>query len=165
MIKFFSRDRSVRIALVILPLLVFLLFLAGCVSEHGRIADNETPATPLPTSVPLTPQRLYIKAGQSENFSYMGHRIAFNYISAYPSQKFSVTVDGSEKVIQKELADSPKGIDWNEGNLGFTLKPVVWEKRDGQNIPLYESTWNTSEVYFVAHIIAPTSHITGGSGP
>ena len=93
----------------------------------------------------------------------MGHTIAFNYISAYPSQKFSVTVDGSEKVIQKELADNPNGIDWSEGNIVFTLKPVVWEKRDGQNIPLYESTWNTTEVYFVARIIAPISHKTGGS--
>jgi hypothetical protein len=163
MIIFFSQDRSLRIALVILPLLVLLIFLAGCVSEHGKIANNETPATPLSTSVPLTPQKLYIKAGQFENFSYMGHTIAFNYISAYPSQKFSVTVDGSEKIIQKELADNPRGIDWSEGNLGFTLKPVVWENRDGQNIPLYESTWNTTEVYFVARIIAPISQIPGGS--
>ena len=163
MVIFFSRDRSLKIAMEILALLVLLIFFTGCISEQGKIANNETPAKPLPTSVPLTPQKLYIKAGQSENFSYMGHTIAFNYITAYPSQKFSVTVDGSEKVIQKELADNPNGIDWSEGNLSFTVKPVVWEKRDGQNIPLYESTWNTTEVYFIVNTLTPTSDVTGGS--
>ncbi len=165
MIRFLSQDRSLRIALVIVALLVFLVFLTGCVSDYGKIANNETPAKPLPTSVILTPQNLYIKVGQYENFSYLGHTIAFNYITAYPSQKFSVTVDGSEKVIQKELTDIPKGIDWSEGNLDFTLKPVVWEIRDGQNIPIYESTWNTTEVFFIARMIGSTSNITGGPIP
>ena len=57
MIIFFSRDRSLKIAMEILPLLVLLIFLAGCISEQGKIANNETPATPLPTSVPLTPHK------------------------------------------------------------------------------------------------------------
>ena len=165
MIRFLSQDRSLRIALVIVALLVFLYFLTGRASDDGKIANNETPAKPLPTSVILTPQNLYIKVGQYENFSYLGHTIAFNYITAYPSQKFSVTVDGFEKVIQKESTDIPKGIDWSEGNLSFTLKPVVWEIRDGQNIPIYESTWNTTEVFFIARMIGSTSNITGGPIP
>ena len=163
MTLFLSRDRSLRNALVILALLIFLTFLAGCVSPNDKIVNNETPATPLPTCVPIAPQKVYIKAGQHQNFSYMGHTVAFNYITAYPSQTFSVTVDGSEKVIQKELADDPKGIDWSEGNLSFTLKPVIWEKREDQNIPIYESTWNTTEVYFIANIISSTCNVTGGS--
>jgi len=160
MTKRHSQNHTFRITYVTLAFVVFLLFLAGC-SRPEKIAYNETPAAPLPTIVPTASHQLYIKAGQYENFSYWGHAIAVNYTSAYPSQKFSVAVDGSEKVIQKELSDSPNGIDWIEGNISFTLKPVVWEMREGQNIPIYESTWNTSEVYFIARSRGPTYKVNG----
>ena len=159
--KRYSQNHTFRITFLTLTLVILLLLLAGC-SGPGRIPNNEKPATPLPTKVPPAPQQLYMKAGQYENFSYWGHTIAVNYSSAYPTQKIKVTVDGSEKVLQKELTDSPNGIDWNDGNLSFTLKPVVWEKRDNQDIPIYESTWNTTEVYFIARILAPTSDVSGG---
>jgi hypothetical protein len=147
---------------VILGLLVLFLVFSGC-SGPGRIADNETPVTPPATQVPAAPHQLYVKEGQYENFSYWGHTIAINYSSAYPSKNFLIVVDGSEKVIQKNLTDSPRGIDWSEGNISLTLKPVVWELRNGQNVPIYESTWNTTEVYFIVHIIDPTSQVAGGA--
>ncbi|MDO9324212.1 MAG: hypothetical protein Q7T80_04550 [Methanoregula sp.] len=152
-------------------LIIFSLFVAGCVSEPGKVAKNETPPAPLPSKtlqvppvsqVPPAPHQLYIKNGQREQFTFWGHPIAVNYVSAYPTQIVKISVDGSEKVIQKELTDSPNGIDWKEGNLIFTLKPVVWEMREGQNIPIYESTWNTSEVFFVVHVTLPSSEVTGG---
>ena len=160
MLKRHSQKHTFTIIFVTLAFVVFFLILAGC-STPGKIANDETPAALLPTLVPAAPHQMYIKAGQYENFSYWGHTIAVNYTSAYPSQKFSVAVDGSEKAIQKELTDSPNGIDWIEGNLSFTLKPVVWEMREGQNIPIYESTWNTSEVYFIARSRGPTYKVNG----
>ena len=157
-------------------LIIFSLFAAGCVYEPSKVTKNEIPAAPLPSKtlqvpppslppkasqVPPAPYQLYIKTGQLEQFTFRGHTITVNYASAYPTQIVKIAVDGSEKVIQKELTDSPTGIDWKEGNLTFTLKPVVWEMREGQNIPIYESTWNTSEVYFVMHGILLPSEVTG----
>jgi len=153
-------------------LILFSLFVAGCVSEPGKVAKNEKPAAPLPSKtlqVPLAsqvlpaPHQLYIKNGQLEQFTFWGHTIAVNYVSAYPTQIVKIAIDGSENVIQKELTESPNGIDWKEGNLSFTLKPVVWEIQEGQNIPVYESTWNTSEMYFAVHGILPTLGLTLGS--
>jgi hypothetical protein len=71
-----------------------------------------------------------------------------NYIQSYPSQNVKVTIDGVEKTFQIGLMDNPAGIYWKEGNLRFTIKPVVWEIRDSQKVPLYEKTWNTTELYF-----------------
>jgi len=146
-------------------LIIFSILVAGCISEPGKVTKNETPTAPLPPPappVPPAPHQLYIKSGQLEQFAFWGHTIAVNYSSAYPTQIVKVAVDGSEKVIQKELTESPNGIDWKEGNLSFTLKPVVWEIREGQNVPIYESTWNTNEVYFVVHVILPPSEVTEG---
>jgi len=152
--------------LATLAIVIFLsILVAGCVSNSSKGTISETPAATLPpTAPPVTPapHQLYIKTGQLEQFTFWGHTIAVNYASAYPTQIVKVTVDGSEKVIQKELTESPNGIDWKEGNLSLTLKSVVWELREGQNVPIYESTWNTSEVYFVVHGILPPSEVTGG---
>ncbi len=114
------------------------------------------PCAPLPTpkipSVPPAPKQLYITVGQSEDFTYWGHSIAINYTSAYPDQIVQVTVDGVEKTFQRGLSESPTGIYWKERNLSFVLKPVLWETRDGQRIPFYEKTWDTTELYFEAMI-------------
>ncbi len=119
----------------------------GCISQPpGEKITNETP--PPVTTVPPAPKQLYIKAGQFEEFTYWGHNITVNYTSAYPTQEVKVILDGSERTLQKKLTESPAGIYWKEGNLSFALKPVVWEIRDSQKIPFYESKWNTSEIYF-----------------
>jgi hypothetical protein len=123
----------------------------GCISQPpGEKVTNETP--PPVTTVPPAPKLLYLKAGQFEQFTYWGHNITVNYSSAYPIQTVEVTLDGAERTFKKELTESPIGIYWKEGNLSFTLKAVVWEIRDGQKIPIYESTWNITELYFEVHI-------------
>lgn len=136
---------------------------SGCVLNTTGIAKNETPipATPLPVIVPPAPKQLYIKVGQIEQFTYWNHDIVINYTSSYPNQIIKVFVDGAEKTFQKELTESPTGIYWKEGNLSFTIKPVTWEIRNSQNIPIYESTWNTTEIYFKVQG-TPASEITGG---
>jgi hypothetical protein len=154
--------RALRISFVIEAFIVFIILLTGCVSKPG---EKETPAVTQPTVPPPAPKQLYIKAGQHEQFTYWGHGIGVNYTSAYPTQIFKVAVDGNEKLLQKEPTESPNGIYWKEGNLSFTLKPVVWETREGQKVPVYESTWNTSEVYFEVQIISLPSGVSGGPKP
>lgn len=156
--------RTIRIMVGIAALIVFIILVTGCVFKPSKIAKNETSAAPPPT-VPPAPKQLYIKAGQHEQLTYWGHNIAVNYTSAYPTQIFKVALDGYEKIFQKEPTESPIGVYWKEGNLSFTLKPVVWEIRDGQNVPIYESTWNTSEVYFEVRVISLPSEVTGGPKP
>ena len=127
-------------------LLIFMVvILMGCITKPSGILKNETTAPP---GVPQAPRQVYLKAGQVEQFSYEGHNFTINYVSAYPLQTLIVGVDGSEKKIQKEITDSPRGIYWNEWDFDFAIKPVSWEIRDGRGIPIYEKTWNTTELYF-----------------
>ncbi len=136
----------------------------GCVFKPDDLTKNETPTTLVTTGMPTTtdlvssiehtdtvssaPKQLYIKAGQHEQFIYRGHNITINYTSAYPTQTVKITFDGTEKIIQKELTESPTGIYWREGEFSFTLLPVAWEIRDGQRGPSYGKSWNTTELYF-----------------
>lgn len=157
-----ASNRAFGIIGATLGLLVVLLLFSGC-SGPARITDNGTSETPLTAQpLPAAPRQLYIEAGQQENFTYWGHTIAVNYASAFPSQKILVAIDGSERLITRNLTDSPKGIDWSEANLSFTLKPVIWEMRNGQKVPLYERTWDTREVYFITTILLPPPGVTGG---
>ena len=61
-------------------IVITLLILAtGCVSAPGTAAENVTPAVSPPTAgipVPAAPYQIYIKSGQSEQFTYRGHTIA-----------------------------------------------------------------------------------------
>lgn len=129
-----------------------VIITAGCVSEPGDISNNETQPTSHTFDIPPEPRQFYIKEGHIEKFTYWGRNITINYISAYPTQRLVVTVDGVEKTFQKELTDNPAGIYWKESNLNFVLKPVQWEEKDGQNIPYYEKTWNTTELHFEVFI-------------
>lgn len=165
--------KEVMLAIWIALSLTVAIVMAGCVSEPRDITKNETVTTPVATdtpaitSTPVTtnvtpptvptgfdapaPYQLYIKAGQIYQFTYgiyERRNFTINYISAYPTQIVKITFDGYEKIIQKEIYDSPTGIYWSEGKFGFTLKPVVWEMRDSQQIPKYGRTWNTTELYF-----------------
>jgi len=156
-----------RLGLIVVLAIVIILsiFVTGCVSGPGTVIKNVTPTVsllPAGLPVPPAPHHLFIKTGHIEQFTYWGHIIAVNYSSAYPTQIVKIGIDGSEKVIQKDLTERPNGIDWKEGNLSFTLKPVAWEIREGQNIPIYESTWNTNEVFFEVQVLLPVSEVTGG---
>ncbi len=147
-----------RYMVVLTSVLVIMALVAGCVTENKTVDQKTTPqtvtqapATKIP-SVPPAPKQLYITVGQSEQFTYWGHNIVIDYTSAYPDQIVQVTVDGVETTFQRGLSESPTGIYWKDGNLSFTLKPVLWETRDGQRIPFYEKTWDTTELYFEAMI-------------
>ena len=147
-----------KYTLIWIALALMAIVTTGCVSKPDDTTENETLTTPVTTATPTTtdvvssvspaPKQLYIKAGQHEQFIYRGHNITINYASAYPTQTVKITLDGTEKIIQKELTESPTGVYWREGEFSFTLLPVVWEIRDGQRGPSYGKSWNTTELYF-----------------
>lgn len=147
------RSNSINISHLFLYIIsATVIITVGCVSEPGNISNNETQPTSHTFDIPPEPRQFYIKEGHIENFTYWSRNITINYISAYPTQRLVVTVDGVEKTFQKELTDNPAGIYWKESNLNLVLKPVQWEEKDGQNIPYYEKTWNTTELYFEVFI-------------
>ncbi len=119
---------------------LIIAMVIGCISRPDGITENETSQR----EVPPAPRQIYIKAGQVEQFTYLGHKFTINYTSL---KTLEVSLDGIDKQIQKEMTDG-RGIYWSERGFNFTIKPVSWEIRDGQRIPLYEKTWNTTELYF-----------------
>ncbi len=171
------RFRNILPSSIVFIFSVALLSVTGCVSESNDLTNNETMTTPVTTDTPTTistpaatnvtpsitltiptppstpileripPKQLYIKAGQIQQFDYHGRNIIINYTSEYPTQIVKITFNGTEKIIQKEVTDSSNAIYWSEGDFSFTLKPVLWEIRDGQRSPVF-GNWNTTELYF-----------------
>jgi len=135
---------------------LILTVMNGCLSKpFTEVPRNEAKVSSLnqtpPQSqliMPPAPMQSYLKAGEVEHFTYWKHNITINYLSSKPKQMIKVNVDGAERTFQKEHTDNPRGIYWREGNLSFALKPVVWERRDGEIVPIYERTWGTNEIYF-----------------
>jgi len=126
---------TLRILFLILLLTSSVLVILGCMNKWEEQAS-------------VAPKFFYLKPGQSEEFTYGGHKITVIYVSSFPKQIVKVVVDGTEKTFERDLNTSPKGIYWKHNNLIFAIKPVVWVFRDGQKIPIYEKTWNTTEIYF-----------------
>jgi hypothetical protein len=133
---------------IILLSAIVLGITSGCVMI-STVDDvkHENLSPPSTITVPPAPKQAHLKVGQSEKFTYWGHNITVNYTSSYPDQIVKLTLDGKEKNIEVELNASPRGIYWQEDNLSFALKPVVWEIRNNQRVPIYENTWNTTEIY------------------
>ena len=124
--------------LKILFLILLTLTILGCVSKWEKQTDQAS----------VAPKFFYLKLGQSKEFTYSDHNITVTYVSSFPKQIVKVVVDGTEKTFKRDLNASPRGIYWKYNNLIFAIKPVVWVFRDGQKIPIYEKTWNTTEIYF-----------------
>lgn len=135
-----------------------VILLPACVTKPGGLGTVESRSH---TGVPPAPAGVYITPGQSEEFTYRGYIIKVRYISAYPEHLVKVRVDGNEKLIYVNANASPGAIYWKQNSLSFSLKPVVREFRDGTMVPVYERTWNTSEVYLEVSVPLSAS-ITGG---
>ena len=130
---------------ILILLCVICVAIAGCLKEESSKEELKR--------VPPAPKQLYLKTGQFESFVYWGHNITVAYVSSFPKQTVRIVVDGVEKVFERELNASPRGIYWKESNLTFVLKPVIWEFRNGEKIPIYEKTWNTTELYFEVRVV------------
>ncbi len=143
--KFSSRNyRSRRIMIDFVLFLIIMILASGCIQGP----DTNNNSIDHTTEIPPAPKQIYLKEGQNDHFAYWGHNITIDYVMSSPTQTIKITVDGSEKEITKEISDNPRGVYWNEKNLIFSLKPVMWEKRDGNMVPIYEKSWNTTELYF-----------------
>ena len=106
--------------------------------------------------IPPAPEGFFIEEGQDINFTYWDHNISINYLSADP-QRVLVKVNGKViNEINKSIDDSPRGVYWKFEDLRFELKPVIWRiNEEGRNLPYFEETWNTTELYFEVCILSP----------
>jgi len=102
------------------------------------------------------PKGFFIKEGEDINFTYWDYDISINYLSADPQQVL-VKVDGKViKEINKSIDDFPRGVYWKFEDLRFELKPVIWRiNEEDRNLPYFEETWNTTELYFEVCILSP----------
>lgn len=135
--------------------LVFIIILSGCIatpngSEPGETANTKeaVEGPQEPSHVPTAPLQFYLHPGDTKAFTFMDLEIEVTYISAQPKQLVRVKANDEERLIEVDLDDTPTGISWKINDVSFELKPVIWETRDGQEIPFYERTWNTTELYF-----------------
>lgn len=145
--------RMNKLKILVIGLIAISLIVSGCISEPSKntskpFKNTTNEQSSLTTPVSKAPKQLIIEAGKVEQFTYNGHNIEVNYTSAYPIQIINVKFDGFQRTFQRNLTENPNGIFWKEQNFSFVLKPVVWEIRDSQKIPIYEKTWNTNEIYF-----------------
>jgi|GEM_PF-6027191 hypothetical protein len=139
-------------SLVTLLTLVFLTVLSGttlggCVEQReNNLSKGKN------DNVPPAPASMYLSLGESKQLSYWNHTITVSFTSSNMDRVIIVTVDEQSKTFIKNVSDNPRGIYWEENNLNFEIKPVLWEVRDNKEIPIYEKTWNTSEIYFEVYL-------------
>jgi hypothetical protein len=144
--------RNISTRLIILLMLSIVLFGLGfgCLGS-GPETKNSTLSnnTSNTSSTPVTsaPAQIYVKAGDVGVVDYDGHHIEVEYTIADSINSMEVKTDGASKVFQKKLEDDPAGIYWEENGLHYGIKPVIWETRDTQEVPIYEESWNTTEIY------------------
>ncbi len=121
-------------------LFVFAVMLGGCINEPGQDGGvNES-------EVSVMPRQLYLDEGGSASFSYHGHNISVEFWVVDGLRRVRITLDGVEKTVERN-ASAVGGVFWRTGGLGFAVKPVIWEVREGRDTPIYEKTWNVSQVY------------------
>lgn len=114
---------------------------------------------PMKESAIAQPASFFLNVSQTATIEYFDHTISVNYISSLPMQKIKVTVDGEEKLIERERVDCTKscGEYWTVDNLNLKVEPVTWvENTEGQLVWNLE-TWNTNEIYFEANYITGQS--------
>lgn len=138
-----------RLALIFL--VVGVLIVVGCVENNGKTnqttAENQTKDIKPSSNVTIAPKQFFMKPGQSEHFNYWNHEIVINYTKDAEMHLIEVIVDGKTTLIRKNASGYPRGEYRSIDDLHFSVKPVVWEERDGRKVPVFEKTWNVSEIY------------------
>lgn len=144
--------KKVAPGLVTLLTLVFLTVLSGTILG-GCVEQRENNLSKGKNdNVPPAPASMYLSLGESRQLSYWNHTITVSFTLSNTDRAIIVTVDEQSKTFIKNADDNPRGIYWGENNLNFEIKPVLWEIRDNKEIPIYEKTWNTSEIYFEVYL-------------
>jgi hypothetical protein len=141
--------RNINTRLIILLMLSIVLFSLslGCTNKNNDVKNDTVLNNTSSSVVPPAPKQIYIKVGGAEAFDYAGHNIEIDYTYGKSTNIIKVNVDGHKTIFQKNIDDDPAGVYQKENGLHFAIKPVIWETRGSQNVPIYEETWNTSEIY------------------
>ncbi|MDK2875855.1 MAG: hypothetical protein PWQ22_265 [Archaeoglobaceae archaeon] len=128
--------------------LAFVLAVVAIATILGLYHIKLENAPEASNSAPIDPKQLFLKAGQSESFRYWSHEISVEYTKDGETHLIKIVVDEKTTFIKKNTTDGPSGIYWSEEGLYFAIKPVVWEERGNERIPVFEKTWNVTEIYF-----------------
>jgi len=94
----------------------------------------------------VAPFVVYLKSGNGANFTYLGYNVEVNYFTCKNRSYIVVEVNGDKKVFKRNFSDDPHGIYWRKDQILISIKPVVWVYRNGERIPVYEKSWNTTEI-------------------
>ena len=100
------------------------------------------------TQVSPAPYMGYLKVGENTTFKYSGKSVKIDFRSENDYSVFTIEVDGTEKMLKVKKDSEGKAISDTISGLHIVIKPVEWEERNGQLVPIYEKSWNSSEVYF-----------------
>lgn len=134
--------------------------ISGCIDkeEEDGINKNITPSlTQFQTdsTVPPAPKQLFLHPNSSETFLFWGHNITISYLSISP-HLVEFTINGDTEIIEinrsTRCPGNHCGYYATKDDIDYSIKPVVWRYNEaGERIWSFE-TWNTSELYFEAHI-------------
>ena len=89
---------------------------------------------------------MHLKNGDYVNITYRGYDFTLNYFTCENESYVIVEIDGHKKVFKRSFSDDPHGIYWRKDRILISIKPVVWEYRNGKKVPIYEKSWNAKEV-------------------
>ncbi len=126
-----------------------------------NIPDIDQGTTPFSTpekpgaSVPPAPKQLFLYPNFSESFQFWSHNMTVSYLSSSPHM-VEVTIDGDIETIEINCSTQCPGnhcsYNVSMDDIDYSIKPVVWRYNEvGERIWSFE-TWNTSELYFEAHV-------------
>ena len=154
------RAMSQIIGLSLITCLITMI-ISGCIDEgenangiYQNITPFFTPEQP-DSYAPPAPKQLFIYPNSSETFQFWGYNMTVSYLSAFP-HVVEVTIDGVTEIIEINRSTPCSGTHCGyyavKGDIDYSIKPVVWRYNEmGERIWSFE-TWNTSELYFEAHI-------------
>ncbi len=142
-------------------LCLFTIIISGCMDKVENIPDIDQDTTPFSTpskpgtSVLPAPKQMFLYPNSCESFQFWGHNMTVSYLSSSP-HLVEVTIDGVTETIEINHSTPCPGSHCDyyvvKDDIDYSLKPVVWRYNEaGEKIWSFE-TWNTSELYFEAHI-------------
>lgn len=134
--------------------------ISGCIDkeEERGINENITPALTLfqaDSTILPAPKQLFLHPNSSETFLFWDHNITISYLAISP-HLVEVTIDEDTETI--EINRSTKcpgnhcGYYATKDDIDYSIKPVIWRYNEAGEIIWSFETWNTSELYFEAHI-------------
>lgn len=154
------RAMSQIIGLSLITCLITMI-ISGCIDEGENANGIDQNITPFftpeqpDTPAPPAPKQLFIYPNSSETFQFWDYNMTISYLSAFP-HVVEVTINGVTETIEINCSTPCPGSHCGyyvvKDDIDYSIKPVVWRYNEaGERIWSFE-TWNTTELYFEAHI-------------